>query len=375
MNKEIDVCKFCIMDKSVPDIQFDDNGNCQYCTIAQQRIDSQTIRGDDCIRYVENLISAIKEHGKNKKYDCIIGVSGGVDSSYIAYLTYKYGLRPLAVHLDNGWNSELSVKNIEVLLGKFDIDLYTHVINWDEFVDIQHSFLKASIANAEIPSDQAIVAILYKIAAKNGVKYIINGGNINSESIMPDSWMEDNLDTKLIKSVHKQFGSRKIRTYPMMGYYKLAYYTLVKGIRYIGLLNYLEYDKNEAMNFLETDIGWRRYDGKHFESIFTRWFQSFYLPKKFNIDKRKAHYSSLIASKQMDRQTALKKIEEPILPEKQIKEDCEFIKEKFAITDQQFSDLLSKPRVSINQYKNHQWMINKFSKAISLARSIATNRT
>ena len=261
------------------------------------------------------------------------------------------GLNPLAIHLDNGWNTDTSVKNIKKILDKLNIDLYTHVIDWEEFRELQLSFLKSSIANAEIPTDQAITAILYRMAAKFGIKYIINGGNVHSESIMPDSWMEDNLDTRLIKSIHKKYSKKKLTTYPMMGYFKLAYYILVKRIKYVGILNFVDYDKAAAIKFLEEEFGWTPYKEKHFESIFTRWFQSFYLINKFNIDKRKAHFSSLIASGFMDREYALSELQKEYLDKDSLKQDADFIKEKFQLNDNEYGSIVSSSRQGIDNLK------------------------
>ena len=368
------VCSRCVMDFSVPKIEFDDKGICSVCKAAENKRKHVLIKNDPEKVKLLQLIADIKHSARNQKYDCVIGVSGGVDSSYVAYLVKDLGLNPLAVHLDNGWNSELSVKNIQTILLKLDIDLYTHVINWEEFKDLQLSFLKSSIANAEIPSDQAITAILYKIANKFNLKYIINGGNINSESIMPETWMEDNLDTTLIKAVHRRFGSVKLKTYPMMGYLKLAYYTFVKRIRYIGILNYIDFNKNEAMEFLQTTYGWKPYKGKHFESIFTRWFQAFLLPKKFNIDKRKAHFSSLIIADQMTKKDAELMLQSPPIEEALALEDCEYVKEKFNLSDLDFRNIIQSSRVSINEFKNDQWKLNRFKKFVDYSRNKATVR-
>lgn len=374
MLKNHQVCSRCVMDTTVPNIEFNREGVCSLCREADIKRAKVLINDDAEQSHLKKLVSDIKSSSTGNRYDCVIGVSGGVDSSYVAYLVKDLGLNPLAVHLDNGWNSELSVKNIQAILLKLDIDLYTHVINWNEFKDLQLSFLRASIANAEIPSDQAITAILYKIAHKFNLKYIINGGNVNSESIMPSEWMEDNLDTTLIKSVHKKFGSEKLTTYPMMGYFKLAYYTFVKRIKYVGILNYINFDKNHAMEFLKTTYGWKPYKGKHFESIFTRWFQAYLLPVKFGIDKRKAHFSSLIIASQMSKETAESILTSPPIDEIQSADDCDYIKEKFNLTDYDFENIIHAKRVNINSFKNDQKMLQRFQKFVAYARNKATVR-
>ena len=369
----IKICNKCVMDETVPDIWFNHDGTCNLCIAAMEKINAEVFKGHEGQLKLDSLVRQIKS-STNKKYNCIIGVSGGVDSSYVAYLTKDLGLKPLAIHLDNGWNTDTSVKNIKKILDKLNIDLYTHVIDWEEFRELQLSFLKASIANAEIPTDQAITAILYKMASKFGIKYIINGGNVNSESIMPDSWMEDNLDTRLIKSIHKKYSKKSLKTYPMMGYIKLAYYILVKKIKYVGVLNFVDYDKEAAIKFLENEFNWTPYKEKHFESIFTRWFQSFYLIHKFNIDKRKAHFSSLIISGYMERESALFELKNDYLDQDSLTQDAEFIKEKFQLNHNEYISLVSSDRQSINNFKSYQPLLKRFKRFRGLLKSIATER-
>lgn len=361
------------MDDSVPGISFNEDGVCDLCTAALVKISKEVFKGKEGQRKLEELVQKIKDSTK-KKYNCIIGVSGGVDSSYVAHLTKRLGLRPLAIHLDNGWNTDTSVKNIKNILDKLDIDLYTHVIDWPEFRELQLSFLKSSIANAEIPTDQAITAILYKMASKFGIKYIINGGNVNSESIMPEAWMEDNLDTKLIKSIHRKYSKKPLRTYPMMGYIKLAYYILIKRIKYVGILNFVDYDKEAAIRFLEKEYNWTPYKEKHFESIFTRWFQSFYLINKFNIDKRKAHLSSLIISGYIDRDHALRELREEYLDYESLKKDEEFIKEKFELNSNEYGSIVNSSRKTIDEFKSFQPILKKLAPLKYLMKMIATER-
>ena len=329
------------MNSTVENILFDDYGVCNFCSSAKNRLEKEIFTNKE--NAIVELINGIKRKGKNSKYDCVIGVSGGVDSSYVAFLVKNYGLRPLAVHFDNGWNSELSVMNIETLLKNLNIDLYTHVVDWEEFKDLQLAFLKSSIANCEIPTDHAIVAILYKIAKKYNIKYIVHGGNLSTESIMPSQWMHDNKDLILLNDIHKKYGTKKLKTFPKLGYIKLLYYTFFRGIKYVGILNYLNYDKNEAIDLLESKFGWRKYEGKHFESIYTRFFQGYILPKKFNIDKRLAHYSSLIITNQMKRDEALLQLQESPYNKDKIIEDLNYICQKFNITPDVFSAIMSLP--------------------------------
>jgi N-acetyl sugar amidotransferase len=368
------ICTRCVMDSTVPDIKFNSKGVCNYCTSALARLNLETSSGDT-LEDINSLVHNIKKNGKNKKYDCVIGVSGGVDSSYVAYLVKKvYGLRPLAVHFDNGWNSNLAVENIENLLNNLGIDFKTHVVDWKEFRDLQLSFIKSSIANCEIPTDQAIIALLYKTAHKYNIKYIIHGGNISTESIMPDSWMESSLDLRFLNSIHSKFGSIKLKTYPKLGYSNLFFYTYFKKIRYLGILNYLKYNKEDAMKFMESEFNWKRYEDKHFESIFTRWFQGYLLPKKFNIDKRIPHFSSLIISDQMTRKSALSELKNEVYsPSKMIK-DTDYIRLKFNLSKKAFNAILTTKIKSINDYPNSLWILKKLDFFVKISKNIASER-
>ncbi len=302
------VCTRCIMDTSDPEIRFDGQGVCNYCKAAIERMRKQLPTPDMRERALGLMVDKIKANGKGKDYDCIIGVSGGVDSTATAYWVKKIGLRPLAVHFDNGWNSELAVDNIKKTLDVLGIELYTYVVNWEEFRDLQLSYLRASIANCEVPTDHGITALLFRMAAKTGVKFILSGSNLATESIMPLSFGHFNQDLKNMKAIHRRFGTLKLDTMPTIGLPGFLYYVFVRGIRQIPFLNYIDYRKEEAKRMLARELGWRDYGGKHYESVWTRFFQGYYLPTKFGFDKRKAHYSSMICSGQMTREQGLKEI-------------------------------------------------------------------
>jgi N-acetyl sugar amidotransferase len=295
-----------------PDFVLDDNGICNYCHEYREkekiRIIPETIRKQALARLVEK----IKNDGQKRRYDCLIGVSGGVDSTYTAYLVKQMGLRPLAVHFDNGWNSELAVQNIQKVLENLNIDLYTYVVNWHEFKDLQLSFLKASTPDGEIPSDHAILATLYRIAAKYKIKYIISGNNFKTEGVMPSLWAYGHIDWKYIKSVHRKFGSEKLKTFPFFTLSKFLWLTFVRKIKMISILNYIDYDKQKAMQVLVGKLDWKYYGGKHYESTYTKFYQGVILPEKFNIDKRKLHLSALILSGQMSRNEAIEELNKPI---------------------------------------------------------------
>jgi N-acetyl sugar amidotransferase len=366
-------CTRCIMDEKVPLITFDESGVCNFCTDALIKVRAHEELVLNSREELENLVKKIKASKKGSgKYDCIIGLSGGVDSSYVAHLVKKHSLNPLAIHLDNGWNSDLAVTNIEKLVKSLDIDLFTYVINWNEFKDLQLSFLKSNVANCEIPTDHAIFAILFKMANKYGIKYIIHGGNSSSESIMPRSWMEDAFDMEIIKSVHRKYGTVKLKTFPRLGYPRLFYNLIIKRVKYIGILNYLDYNKETAITVLENELGWTRYSGKHFESIFTRWFQGHYLVQKYNIDKRLAHYSSLIISKQLSREDALEKMKELPYDQATIDMDNNYIRKKFDLTEQEFNDMMQKKNADYKYFSIYQWFLRVFKDLITKIKKFAS---
>jgi N-acetyl sugar amidotransferase len=342
------------MDTTDPDIEFDKEGVCNHCKRAEKLIVDNTIV--DTVKKNEKLkelVSDIKKAGNGKKYDCIIGVSGGVDSTYVAYLVKELGLNPLAVHLDNGWNSELAVSNIEKTLKTLNIDLYTYVINWHEFKDLQMSFLKASIPDGEVPTDHAIISILYKLANKYNIKYILNGVNYATESIIPKKWGYGYFDFKYISAVHKKFGKVKLKSYPHMNLMNMFYYMFIKKIKFVPFLNYVEYNKTEAMSLIENKLGWIYYGGKHYESIYTRFFQSYILPIKFNIDKRKGHLSSLIVSNQISREKALEELKKEICPANLLKEDLDYTIKKFEISNVDFNQIMQADTKNFQSYPNY----------------------
>lgn len=356
MEKEYKTCKRCIMDTTDPNIEFDERGYCNHCREAESIFNSEPLclNPKEKEERLKKLIDEIKEKGKNKKYDCIIGVSGGADSSYVAYLTKKLGLRPLAVHLDNGWDSKLSVTNIERLLKKLGIDLHTHVIDWEEFKDLQLSFLKASTPDSEIPSDHAIIAILYKIAAKYNVNYILAGTNTSTESILPTAWSHGHYDWKYINSIHKKFGKSKLKTYPHLTLLDFFVYNFIKKIKWISILNYVDYKRENAIKILKEEMGWEFYGRKHYESIYTKFFQGYILPTKFGFDKRKAHLSSMILSGQITREEALKEIKKDIYPSEELKQDTDYIINKLGLTKEEFEQIMALPPKTFWDYPSHE---------------------
>jgi len=356
------ICSRCIMDTTDPDIVFDQDGVCNHCHRYDQIKTTRFIPETEKASRLKDLVDTMKFSGSKNKYDCIIGVSGGVDSTYVAYLTRKLGLRPLAVHFDNGWNSELAVSNVEKFLKKLDIDLYTHVVDWEEFKNLQISFLKSSTPDAEIPTDHAIIAILFKLAAKFNVKFVINGHNYSTESILPVKWGYGYYDSTYLKNVHRKFGSTKLKTTPIMPLWQLFYYTQIRRIRLVSILNYINYNKKEAMNVLQNELDWVYYGGKHYESIYTRFFQAYILPKKFNIDKRKAHLSSLIISGQMTRDQALEEMKNPVAPEDILNQDRDYAIKKLGLTNLEFEAIMNAPTKTFLDYKTEYSLMERVKK-------------
>lgn len=354
MVRTYQICNRCIMDTSDEEIVFDENGNCNHCNNYFKLAPLYVHANDNWLQELKKLAEEIKRNQKNSDYDCIVGVSGGVDSTYVAYWAKKLDLRVLTVHLDNGWNSELAVKNIENIVTKLNFDYQTWVIDWEEFKDLQIAFLKASVANAEIPTDHSFLAAIYNYCDKYNIKYILNGSNFVTEGILPKSWGYNAKDVKHLKAIHKLFGKIKLKTYPLLGFYKEFYYTYVKGIKNVRILNYLPYNKAEAMEVIKNELGWQYYGGKHYESIFTRFFQAYILPKKFNIDKRKAHLSTLICSGQISRNEALEEMKKETYPADMLKQDREYVIKKLGLSEIEFENIMNEPVKSYKDYPNSE---------------------
>jgi N-acetyl sugar amidotransferase len=293
-------------------------------------------------QYLTQLFNTISKKGKNKRYDCLIGISGGVDSAYLALKMKEQGLRPLLVHVDNGWNSEIAVSNIEKLITQLGFDLYTVVIDWEEIQDIVKSFMKASVIDIDWANEMCFVSSLYRVARKFGIKSVLTGHQISSEGWMPETVVHYKLDLINFRAIHRKFGTIPLRTYPTIGYFNSHIYQKIFGIHYYFPLDYLGYDKEVAKKELIERYGWRDYGQKHFESIFTRFYQAYLLPRKFGIDKRIFHYSSLISSAQLEKQSAIKLIEDRSYFETgQFDEDKVYIQKKMGFTPQEFEAILT----------------------------------
>lgn len=363
------------MDTSAKEIDFDEQGVCSFCKEYEVNSLSDLHNSSEDQMKLKKFFEKLKAKRSKNKYDCLIGVSGGVDSSYVAYILKKeYQLNPLAIHLDNGWNSELAVSNVESLMKKLNIDLITHVLDWSEFKDIQLSFIKSSISNIEIPTDHAIWAILLRTASSMKIPYIIAGNNVVTESIMPKTWLYQSKDSKLIKSIYKKFGSRnKIKNMPLLSNLDYLYFLIFKRIKWIPLLNYIEFNKQKAKTILTEELGWRDYGGKHYESIFTRFFHSFYLINKFGYDLRKPYLSALICSGQISKDEALEELCSPPASSEIIKSDKSYVAKKLNLTEIELDQILSKENKLFSDYPNSNYLWNAFSRVIKLLRKFITS--
>jgi N-acetyl sugar amidotransferase len=367
------ICARCVMDETVPDIVFYDDGRCSCCRVYDEQRTKEIFSGDEAATRLERLVADVKEHGRGKPYDCLIGLSGGVDSSYVAYLVAKrFGLRALAIHLDNGWNTELAVANVERLVKTLNIDLTTHVLNWREFRDIQISFMKAGISNIEIPTDHAIWAVLLKTASKMGIKYIFAGNNVVTESIMPESWLYGSKDSRLIRGIHRRFGTMPMKSYPYLTTFDYVRYLLVGGIRWVPVLNYVPYVKADAKRTLMEELGWRDYGGKHYESVFTRFFHADYLPTKFGYDLRKSYNSALVCSGQITREEALAELANPPSPKDQREQDRVYVLKKLGLSKDEFLNIVESPNKTYRDYPNSDALWRRMDWFVRRARARIT---
>lgn len=358
------------MDTTDPSIVFDSDGNCSNCSSALELAKQTWKPGKEGERKLDEIIQRIKTEGSKKEYDCIIGLSGGVDSSYLAYLAVKKGLRPLVVHVDCGWNSEQAVRNVENIVKKLNLELHTFVVNWEEMKDLQRSFFKAGVPDLDIPQDHAIFAALYQFAEKNGIKYVLNGYNFATECIMPSAWGHQAMDYRHLRSIHKRFGNNKLVDYPHLNFFRrYIYFPILRNMKIIYPLNYIEYNKELAIEKMRTELDWHYYGGKHFESRFTKFFQSYYLPVKFNIDKRRGHLSSMIISGQLDRAEALKLMNEKVTAEDEIENEIEFVAKKLDWTLKELKNIISLPPHRHEDYPTNDALFSLAAKLKGILKS------
>jgi N-acetyl sugar amidotransferase len=346
-------CVRCIMDTTDPEIGFDADGVCSHCRTydASFRATVEAAQRGDRVEAFRAVAARIKAVGAKSEYDCIVGVSGGVDSSYVLIKAKEFGLRPLAVHFDSGWNSELAVSNIETLTSTLGVDLKTDVVDWKEMRDLQLSFFKAGVANCDIPTDHAFPAVALRNATAYDAKFILSGSNLATESVLPKAWGHNSADLRYLKAIQRRHGSVRLRTYPTLGMLKReVWYRYVRGVRTVKPLDFVPYDKARAKEEI-TQLGWRDYGGKHYESVFTRFFQGYYLPVRFGYDKRLAHLSSLILSDQMTREEALSIVEnEPTYPLELQASDRKFVAKKLGIAESELQALIDAPLESMADY-------------------------
>jgi N-acetyl sugar amidotransferase len=338
------------MDTSDPEIVFDEHGVCNHCHYFDDVVKPRWFPNEEGQRRLEAIVQQIKEEGAGKPYDCIIGLSGGADSSYLALKVHESGLRPLVLHVDGGWNSELAVRNIEVLLKYCGWDLETVVIDWEEMRDLQIAYLKAGVSNQDVPQDHAFFAALYHYAVKNRVRCVLVGGNNATEAIFPQSWHYSAMDSLNLKAIHRRFGKVPLRTYPTIRFWQYYFwYPYVRHLRVLRLLNYMPYSRAAAIAELER-LGWRDYGRKHGESTFTRFFQNHYLVERFGYDKRKPHLSSLILAGQTTRDEALAELTKPLYAPDELVTDRAFVLKKLGLSEEEWRKYLVAPRHDATEY-------------------------
>ena len=353
--KKYQICTNCVMDTTDTKITFDEKGVCDHCNTFYKDIKPNWHTDERGWQEIVAISEKIKEEGKDKDFDCIIGMSGGIDSSYLLYLAVKkLGLRPLVFHVDAGWNSEKAVHNIEVIVDKLELDLYTEVIDWEEMKDLQLAYFKSGVSTIDTPQDHAFFATMYKFATKYDVKYILTGGNYSTECIRnPLEWMYYQSDSIQLRDIHSKFGTKPLKNYPVTNilWHKI-WLPYVKKIKLIRPLDFMPYDKEEATQFLVDEFGYQRYEQKHFESRFTKFYEAYWLPEKFGYDTRKVQYSSLILTGQMSREEALEKLKTPAHDKESIKQDFEYIATKLGISVEELQGYMDAPNKTYKDYKN-----------------------
>lgn len=355
------ICSNCIMDTSDSNIVFDERGWCSYCNNFYKNILPSWCVDEKGERDLLKIAEKIKTQGKGKDFDCIIGLSGGLDSSYLTYIAKeKMGIRPLLFHVDAGWNTDHAVGNIEKLVNGLGLDLYTEVIDWEEMKDLQVSLLKSQIAHQDIPQDTAFFSMLYKFAKENKIKYVLTGGNYSTECCRePDEWgAYPGIDKTLILDIHSKFGKKPLVTFPIIDVfsYKL-YYKYILGMQVVKPLDLIPYVKKNAELELEKMFGWKKFQHKHHESRFTRFFEDYWLPKKFGYDRRRAHFSSLILTGQMKREEALERITKPELDEHFLEREFEYVAHKLDLTVEELRAIFLEENKTSHEYKNKRYLI------------------
>lgn len=371
MTNNYQICTNCVMDTSDSKISFDENGVCDHCHTYYKNILPHWHTDERGEKALWEIINKIKKEGKGKDFDCIMGMSGGIDSSYLLYMMVeKFGLRPLVFHVDAGWNSQLAVNNIERLIDGLGLDLYTEVINWEEIKDLQLAFFKSGVPHVDVPQDHAFFATMYKFASKHNIKTILTGGNYSTECVRnPLEWMYYQSDSIQLKDIHKKFGTIPLKSYPVTNIlWHKVYLPYFKGIKLIRPLDYVPYQKEEAMQLLVDKFGYQKYPQKHFESRFTRFYESYWLPERFGYDTRKIQFSSLILTGQMTRNEALEKLKQPGYDPENIHHEFEYVANKLGITIAELQHYFELPKKTFNDYKSQESIYNMGAKVMRMLR-------
>ncbi|MBK7107115.1 MAG: N-acetyl sugar amidotransferase [Ignavibacteriae bacterium] len=371
------VCSKCVMDSSDQFITFDDKGICDHCNDFYEFVKPHWKTDEFGRKSLNKIINEIKSQEKNEEFDCILGLSGGVDSSYMLHLAVsEFGLRPLVFHVDGGWNSELAVHNINVMIDKLGLDLYTEVINWEEMKDFQLAFFKSGVPHLDIPQDHAFVATLYNFAEKYKIKYILNGGNIATECVQyPMYWLYYGTDMVHINDIISNFSTLEMKTYPFSSIFKhKIYLRYFKGVQVVRPLNYIPFVKADALKLLEKKYGWKPYPQKHFESRFTKFYEGYWLPERFGFDTRRVQLSSLILTEQMTRDEALNILSKPAYDPMTIKDEFNYIATKLGITKDELQHYFEMPKKFYWDYKNQKTFFNIGAKVLQLIGAEKTKR-
>lgn len=369
IRNEYKICSNCIMDTSDTKLAFDSTGRCIYCQNFYTHIKPNWHTDHRGLSKILPSIEKIKYEGRHREHDCLIGISGGLDSSYVAYIAKeKFGLRPLMFHCDTGWNSDIGVSNIQKIIEGLNLDLVTEVVNWEEMKDLQRAFFLSQVSFVDVPQDLALFSSMYNFAAKNDFKYVITGGNNATECIRESiEWTYFSTDTKHVLDIHNRFGSKKLKTFPMCDIFKYKfYYRLVKGVRVVKLLDYVPFTKKEGINTLSTKFGWTPYPQKHYESRFTRFYESYWTPKKFGFDKRRAYLSSEILAGDLTRQEALLRISKPELDEDTMEREFEYVATKLGWTVNEFKEIFNAPNKRFQDYANNYLWITLGAKIANI---------
>lgn len=367
MERNYQICTNCVMDTTDSKIVFDENGVCDHCNTFYKDIEPHWHTDERGRNELVALISKIKKEGEGKDFDCLMGMSGGIDSSYLLYkMVTEFGLRPLVFHVDAGWNSQIAVNNIERLVDGLGLDLYTEVINWEEIKDLQLAFFKSGVPHIDVPQDHAFFATMYKFASKHKIKTILTGGNYSTECVRnPLEWMYYQSDSIQLKDIYKKHGTGHLKDYPVTNIlWHKVYLPYIKGIQLIRPLDYIPYNKDEAMQELVDKFDYQKYPQKHFESRFTRFYEAYWLPEKFGFDTRKVQFSSLILTGQMTREKALEELQKPAYDPETIHQDFEYVATKLGISVEELKGYLHAPNKTYKDYKSQEGIYNLGAKVM-----------